>query len=80
MSGTQADMFKEATIEVTEFINREKIPFHYLMFIHDEWVYMHKDKELRLEVERIIENVCNRYLRNIEMKVAGHTGYMWHKE
>lgn len=79
MSGTQADMFKEATIEVSDFVRSIKLDFHWLMFIHDEWVFMHKDKDIVSEIDKIIVTTCNKYLRNIEMKVDGHTGYTWHK-
>jgi hypothetical protein len=79
MSGTQADMFKEATIAVDDFVRKEKIYLKWQMFIHDEWVFKHKDKELRPIVGKIIEDVCNLYLTGIEMKVEGYTGTMWHK-
>ena len=80
MSGTQADMIKEAMIEANNYVREHKLEFHWLMQVHDEVVFKHKDKELRPKIEQILTDVCNRYLKNITMEIAGHTGYVWHKE
>jgi DNA polymerase I-like protein with 3'-5' exonuclease and polymerase domains len=80
MSATQADMVKEAMIEANNYVRANKLEFHWLMQVHDELVFKHKDKELRPVIEKILTDVCNRYLKNITMEVAGFTGITWHKD
>jgi DNA polymerase I-like protein with 3'-5' exonuclease and polymerase domains len=80
MSATQADMVKEGMIEANNYVRANKLEFHWLMQVHDELVFKHKDKELRPVIEKILTDVCNRYLKNITMEIAGHTGHVWHKD
>ena len=79
MSGTQADMLKEGMVAIDEFVRKEKIYFKWLLQVHDEIVYKHKDKELRPVVEKILVDTCNLYLSVVQMEVDGYTGHMWNK-
>jgi len=80
MSGTQADMIKEGMVEIDKFIRKEKIPFKWLMQVHDEIVTKHKDKDLRTQTDKILIDTCNKYLVGVQMKVSGYTGYEWNKD
>jgi len=79
-SGTQADALKECMVEIDKYVRSNNIDFTFLLTIHDEIVYKHKDKNLRKKIEEIMSEVCNRYLTGITMEVAGHTGIFWHKD
>lgn len=80
MSGTQADMIKEGMVEIDKFVRKEKIPFKWMLQVHDEIVYKHQDKDLRPIVENIMTDTCNLYLKGITMEIAGYTGHVWNKE
>ena len=79
MSGTQADMIKEGMVEIDKFVKANNLDFKWLLQVHDEIVYKHKDKELRPIIENILTTTCNKYLSIVNMEVSGYTGISWNK-
>lgn len=96
MSGTQADMIKEAMVTVNKFmqdiadkmISEGKIKhlkdiFRWKLQVHDEVVFMWRYEDITLpeQIDKIITDVCNLYLAdNIKMPIAGYTGVYWNKD
>lgn len=80
ISGTQADMIKEAMVFIKKFISIYKIDAKILLQVHDELVIKHKRKELGKIFAKIMTNVANKYLSNgITMKADADTLYTWTK-
>lgn len=79
ISGTQADMIKEAMAALDKYVIDNNIEFEWLLQVHDELVFKHKNKEFGKEAGKVITDTCNLYLDGIEMKVSGHTGIFWNK-
>jgi DNA polymerase I-like protein with 3'-5' exonuclease and polymerase domains len=79
ISGTQADMIKEAMVEVDKYAINNNIQIKWLLQVHDELVFAHKDKSFGETAGKIMVETCNKYLNGIEMGVSGHTGLFWNK-
>lgn len=79
MSGTQADMIKEAMVNIKTYVTANNIDYKFLLQVHDEIVSKHRTPNLRPTIEKIITDTCNLYLEGIEMKVEGFTGIFWNK-
>jgi DNA polymerase I-like protein with 3'-5' exonuclease and polymerase domains len=95
IQGTQADMLKEAIVEIGKEIDRQNLNIKLLGQVHDELIYaIHKDiievefikdnKEVELvKPELFIQNwmcqVANRYLSFIKMTASTHIGTTWTK-
>jgi DNA polymerase I-like protein with 3'-5' exonuclease and polymerase domains len=79
ISGTQADMIKETMVEVNKYVLTNNIEFEWLMQVHDEIVFKHKNSDLGKTIKQIIVSICNKYLKDIEMDVEGFTGLYWNK-
>jgi DNA polymerase I-like protein with 3'-5' exonuclease and polymerase domains len=79
ISGTQADMIKEAMVEVDKYTIQNNIEIRWLLQVHDEIVIAHKQKDFGELMEKVMVETCNKYLVDIEMGVSGHTGYFWNK-
>lgn len=79
ISGSQADMIKEAMVEIDKHLRSIGATFEWLLQVHDEIVIKHKDKDLKDVIAKVLVDTCNKYLEDIEMKVAGYTGHYWNK-
>jgi DNA polymerase I-like protein with 3'-5' exonuclease and polymerase domains len=85
ISGTQADMIKESMANVDTFRLNSNVEFKWIFQVHDELVFDHKHntieeaKAYAKGIDKIITDTCNLYLKDIEMKVEGDTGYNWNK-
>jgi DNA polymerase I-like protein with 3'-5' exonuclease and polymerase domains len=79
ISGTQADMLKEAMVELHKVLTAGGVEFKFLLSVHDELVIKHKGYEHGKLIGKTMTEVCNYYLNNISMKVSGETKHYWHK-
>lgn len=83
ISGTQADMLKEAMVEVRKHPDYIKSKAAMLGSIHDELVTMHIGKEFGETIKRIMIEVADRYLSiysdNIRMGADLQILHSWNK-
>jgi DNA polymerase-1 len=83
IQGSQADMLKEAMVNVHKYIIANNIKAKILMSIHDELVIQHNHKGFGTIIGKIMTDTANSYLRmysdTIKMSVSVHTGTSWTK-
>lgn len=82
IQGTQADMVKEAMVNVDKYFEDNKIDAYLLMQVHDELVIdIPEELEHTLPpmIEKIILHICNKYLTNIKMKAEWGVEDFWKK-
>lgn len=80
ISGTQADMIKEAMVDLDKYIRANGIQAKFLLQVHDELVIKHKGKDFGTTIVRIMEEAANKYLNGIvEMKASYDTLHTWTK-
>ncbi len=80
IQGTQADMIKEAIVEIYNYYKENNIPNAPLLQIHDELVWKHKGKENGKIIADIMSTVATRYLEGFtEMKAEANTLTTWTK-
>jgi DNA polymerase-1 len=65
ISGTQADMIKEAIGEIDKYIIDNNVDAILLLQVHDELVYKHKDEKFGEVVAKIMKETANKYLNGI---------------
>lgn len=80
IQGTQADMVKEAMVEVYKYFNKNNIPHCPVFQVHDELVWKHKGKEHGEMIPMIMGEVATRYLEGFTtMKADAKTLHTWTK-
>lgn len=80
ISGTQADMIKEAMVEIDNFGRKNNYEFKFLLQVHDELVIKHKGRDFSNYIPQIMSNSANRYLNGItKMKATVEIGHTWTK-
>ena len=68
ISGTQADMLKEAMVCINDYIEENNIEAKFIFQVHDELVIKHKGREFGKVIKRIMTETANKYLNGmIEM-------------
>lgn len=78
IQGSQADMFKEATVEAAKQFKDRDVKF--LMFTHDEWVIAFKDDDIPDKMLDIVTTTANKYLNGVKMKASYVVKDTWTKE
>lgn len=80
ISGTQADMVKEAMVEIRRYFRKHNIKHRFIFQIHDELVVAHQGKEHGAHVARIMSEVGTKYLEGFaEMGADYKTLTHWTK-
>jgi DNA polymerase-1 len=80
IQGTQADMIKEAMVEINKYLIKNNIDGHLLMQVHDELVFAFRDRdEFPEEIKKIMLDTANKYLVGVEMKASYHVEDTWTK-
>lgn len=81
IQGTQADMMKEAMVNVHEWKEEFcKERFKWKLQVHDEIVFAFLGDDIVPKVEEIVTSTCNLYLADgVEMKCAYHIADFWEK-
>lgn len=80
IQGTQADLLKEAMVNIDKYFKEHNIPNCLLLQVHDELVWKHKGKENGQHVARIMAETGTLYLEGFtEMKADYDTLHTWTK-
>jgi DNA polymerase I-like protein with 3'-5' exonuclease and polymerase domains len=80
ISGTQADMIKEAMVNIDEYIFINNIEAKFIFQVHDELVIKHKGKEFGKVIQQIMTDTANKYLNGVvEMKATAEILHTWTK-
>lgn len=83
IQGTQADMIKNAMVNVNKAMVKKNIPGKILLSVHDELVVKHLGREFSSDIEEIMTTTANRYLLpysdSIKMKADAQCGTTWIK-
>lgn len=80
IQGTQADLLKEAMVEIKREFNKLNIPNCMLLQVHDELVWKHKGKEHGEIIRRIMSEVATKYLEGFTvMNAEAETLHNWTK-
>jgi DNA polymerase I-like protein with 3'-5' exonuclease and polymerase domains len=81
ISGTQADMLKEAMVEIDSYFVKNKLPCLIIAQVHDELVVKHPTE--MTEIPRIVSNImkttCNKYLNDFKIETQYNTLLTWTK-
>lgn len=79
IQGTSADITKEAAVNLRKHIDKYNINANILLYVHDELVVRHEDKDFGKDVQKIMEDTANTYLDGVQMKATYHTLTHWIK-
>ena len=80
IQGTQADLLKEAMVEIDKEFTRRNVPNCLLLQVHDELVWKHKGKENGLIIPNLMGEVATKYLEGFTvMKAEAETLHHWTK-
>lgn len=80
IQGTQADLVKEAIVEIAKEFVRRNVPNVLLLQVHDELVWKHKGKENGQIIKNIMSEVATKYLKGFTvMNAEAETLHHWTK-
>lgn len=80
IQGTQADMIKEAIVNIYKYFKENNILNCPLLQVHDELVWKHKGKENGKHIARIMGKTATLYLEGFtKMKADYITSHTWEK-
>lgn len=80
IQGTQADLLKEAMVEINKEFNKRNIPHCLLLQVHDELVIKHKGKENGELIRQIMSDTATKYLEGFTvMNAEVDTLHTWTK-
>lgn len=81
VSGTQADMIKEAMVEIDNYVRSTGTPFKWKGQVHDEIIFKFKEEGLEHKIAKILTDTCDKYLvEGVHMKCDYHVKSYWCKD